>query len=44
MSLQEQLEALKSQTLAKIDAADELSTVEAIRVETLGKKDQLLKC
>ncbi|MDT2570789.1 phenylalanine--tRNA ligase subunit alpha [Enterococcus raffinosus] len=38
MSLQEQLEALKSQTLAKIDAADELSTVEAIRVETLGKK------
>lgn len=38
MSLQEQLEELKSQTLAKIDAADELSTVEMIRVETLGKK------
>lgn len=38
MSLQEQLEELKSQTLAKIDAADELSTVETIRVETLGKK------
>ncbi|MGP5428135.1 phenylalanine--tRNA ligase subunit alpha [Enterococcus malodoratus] len=38
MSLQEQLEELKSQTLTKIDAADELSTVETIRVETLGKK------
>ena len=38
MSLQEQLEELKSQTLAKIDAADELSAVEMIRVETLGKK------
>ena len=38
MSLQEQLEELKSQTLAKIDAADELSAVEKIRVETLGKK------
>ncbi len=38
MSLQEQLEELKSQTLAKIDAADELSVVETIRVETLGKK------
>ena len=38
MSLQEQLETLKSQTLAKIEAADELSAVEAIRVETLGKK------
>ncbi|MBX8939025.1 phenylalanine--tRNA ligase subunit alpha [Enterococcus gilvus] len=38
MSLQEQLEELKSQTLAKIDAADELSAVETIRVETLGKK------
>ncbi|MDU6523327.1 MAG: phenylalanine--tRNA ligase subunit alpha, partial [Enterococcus sp.] len=38
MSLQEQLETLKSQTLAKIEAADELSIVEKIRVETLGKK------
>jgi len=38
MSLQEQLEELKRQTLAKIDAADELSIVETIRVETLGKK------
>lgn len=38
MSLQEQLEELKIQTLAKIDAADELSAVETIRVETLGKK------
>ena len=38
MSLQEQLEELKSQTLAKIDAAGELSAVETIRVETLGKK------
>lgn len=43
MSLQEQLEELKSQTLTKIDAADELSTVETIRVETLGKKDQSQK-
>lgn len=38
MSLQEQLEELKSQTLAKIYAADKLSAVETIRVETLGKK------
>ncbi|MFC4771447.1 phenylalanine--tRNA ligase subunit alpha [Enterococcus hermanniensis] len=38
MSLQEQLEELKSQTLAKIEAADVLSTIETIRVETLGKK------
>ncbi|MGX7125983.1 phenylalanine--tRNA ligase subunit alpha [Enterococcus viikkiensis] len=38
MSLQEQLETLKSQTLAKIEAANELSIVEKIRVETLGKK------
>lgn len=38
MSLQEQLEELKSQTLAKIEAAKELAAVEAIRVETLGKK------
>lgn len=38
MSLQEQLEELKSQTLAKIESAKELSAVETIRVETLGKK------
>lgn len=38
MSLQEQLEELKSQTLAKIEVAKELSAVETIRVETLGKK------
>ncbi|MBM7711601.1 phenylalanine--tRNA ligase subunit alpha [Enterococcus xiangfangensis] len=38
MSLQEQLEELKSQTLAKINAAEDLSAVEVIRVETLGKK------
>ncbi|GAA2904319.1 phenylalanine--tRNA ligase subunit alpha [Enterococcus pseudoavium] len=38
MSLQEQLEELKSQTLAKITAAQELAAVETIRVETLGKK------
>ncbi|MEG1503464.1 phenylalanine--tRNA ligase subunit alpha [Enterococcus sp. 22-H-5-01] len=38
MSLQEQLEELKSQTLAKIEAADVLSAIESIRVETLGKK------
>lgn len=38
MSLQEQLEELKSQTLAKIEAAKELAAVETIRVETLGKK------
>lgn len=38
MSLQEQLEKLKSQTLEKINAAEELSNVETIRVETLGKK------
>lgn len=38
MSLQEQLEELKSQTLAKIEAADVLSAIESIRVERLGKK------
>lgn len=38
MSLQNQLEELKTQTLAKISAADDLQTVEQIRVETLGKK------
>lgn len=38
MSLQEQLEKLKSQTLEKINAAEELSNVETIRVETLGKR------
>lgn len=38
MSLQEQLEELKSKTLAKINVAEELSAVETIRVETLGKK------
>ncbi len=38
MSLQDQLETLKTQTLAKIAAADELSAVDQIRVETLGKK------
>lgn len=38
MNLQEQLEALKETTLAKISAAEELSQVEQIRVETLGKK------
>lgn len=38
MSLQEQLEELKSQTLAKIESAKELAAVESIRVETLGKK------
>ncbi|MBU5360686.1 phenylalanine--tRNA ligase subunit alpha [Enterococcus raffinosus] len=38
MSLQEQLEELKSQTLAKIKSAKELAAVETIRVETLGKK------
>lgn len=38
MSLQDQLEELKSQTLAKIEATEELSALETIRVETLGKK------
>lgn len=38
MSLQDQLEELKSQTLAKIEATEELSMLETIRVETLGKK------
>lgn len=38
MSLQTQLEELKTQTLAKISAAEELQAVEQIRVETLGKK------
>lgn len=38
MSLQNQLEELKTQTLAKISAAEELQAVEQIRVETLGKK------
>lgn len=43
MSLQEQLEELKSQTLAKIEAAKELAAVETIRVETLGKKGRSLR-
>ncbi|MEO1770423.1 phenylalanine--tRNA ligase subunit alpha [Candidatus Enterococcus ferrettii] len=38
MSLQNQLEELKTQTLVKISDAEELQTVEQIRVETLGKK------
>ncbi|GCF93628.1 phenylalanine--tRNA ligase alpha subunit [Enterococcus florum] len=38
MSLQNQLEELKTQTLAKIAAAEETKVVEQIRVETLGKK------
>ena len=43
MSLQEQLEELKSQTLAKIEAAKELAAVETIRVETLGKKGPIFQ-
>lgn len=38
MSLQEKLEALKHETLAKIEATKELTHLNQIRVETLGKK------
>ena len=38
MSLQEKLEALKHETLAKIEAATDLVVLNQIRVETLGKK------
>lgn len=38
MSLQEKLEALKQETLAKIEETKELSGLNQIRVETLGKK------
>lgn len=38
MSLQEKLEALKQETLAKIEEAKELAILNQIRVETLGKK------
>lgn len=43
MSLQEKLEALKHETLAKIEAATDLVALNQIRVETLGKKDRLQK-
>lgn len=38
MSLQEKLEALKQETLAKIEETKELAILNQIRVETLGKK------
>ena len=38
MSLQEKLEALKDQTLAKIEEVTDLAVLNQIRVETLGKK------
>ncbi|MEQ3451879.1 phenylalanine--tRNA ligase subunit alpha [Enterococcus cecorum] len=38
MSLQEKLEALKQETLAKIEETKELAVLNQIRVETLGKK------
>ena len=38
MSLQDKLEALKQETVAKIDAAQDLKALNQIRVETLGKK------
>ncbi|MDZ5504032.1 phenylalanine--tRNA ligase subunit alpha [Enterococcus cecorum] len=38
MSLQEKLEALKQETLAKIEETKELAGLNQIRVETLGKK------
>ncbi|WP_270789323.1 phenylalanine--tRNA ligase subunit alpha [Enterococcus diestrammenae] len=38
MSLQEKLEALKTETAAKIAAASDLNVLNQIRVETLGKK------
>ena len=38
MSLQEKLEALKQETLAKIEETKELASLNQIRVETLGKK------
>lgn len=38
MSLQEKLEALKHETLAKIEETKELASLNQIRVETLGKK------
>ena len=38
MSLQEKLEALKHETLAKIEETKELAALNQIRVETLGKK------
>ena len=41
MSLQEKLEALKQETLAKIEETKELASLNQIRVETLGKKGQI---
>lgn len=38
MSLQDKLEALKQETVVKIDAAQDLKALNQIRVETLGKK------
>lgn len=38
MSLQEKLETLKQETLAKIEETKELASLNQIRVETLGKK------
>ena len=38
MSLKQQLEALKEETLQKISASDALNDLNQIRVETLGKK------
>ena len=38
MSLQAKLEALKDETLAKIEAVTDLAALNQIRVETLGKK------
>ena len=43
MSLQEKLEALKDQTLAKIEEVTDLAVLNQIRVETLGKKVRLQK-
>lgn len=38
MSLQEKLEALKTATIEKITVAEDLTVLNQIRVETLGKK------
>jgi phenylalanyl-tRNA synthetase alpha chain len=38
MSLQAQLESLKKETIEKISAANDLTQLNQIRVETLGKK------
>lgn len=44
MSLQEKLEALQVETLAKIKEITDLKVLNQIRVEILGKKVLLPKC